>query len=161
GHHALALAEEIWEDAGVADGDGLHLIGDGELHLHASAALEATLGHEAAQANAPARWNGLLRHLPGREKADDRVAQGDGHQQHGKREHADAKDDKDGTALLAGHGSGPRAGLSPTPTLVPPRTASRADAHPVRDGPADKGVEHRRRRWLREIMNQGPGSWRA
>src|SRR5262249_35514819 len=63
GHDALALAKEIRKDADVADRDGFGLIGNGEFDLHADAALEATLGHEAAQAKALARRDGSLHHL--------------------------------------------------------------------------------------------------
>ena len=85
GDHALALAEEVGEDAGVADGDGLDGVGDGELDGRAGAALEAALGDEAAEADALAGRDVLLRHLLGRVEEDDGVAQRDGHQQHGQR----------------------------------------------------------------------------
>src|SRR5262249_44067026 len=77
GHDALALAEEIRKDTPVADRDGLGPIGNGEFDLHASTALEATLGHEATQANALARRHRSFHHRRWRGEEDARVARGD------------------------------------------------------------------------------------
>src|SRR5215471_5125447 len=161
GHDALALAKEIRKDADVADRDGFGLIGNGEFDLHADAALEATLGHEAAQANALARRDGSLHHLLWREKEDDRVAQGDRDQEYRDRKHGDGKEDKHGAALLAGHGWGPRAGpAAPARVIFSEEPGSPHPGSPHRQR-ADVGAGRGRRRFWRAIMNRGRGFWRA
>src|SRR5262245_1071994 len=85
-HHALALAEEVGEYAGVADGDGLDRVGDGEADGETLAALEAAFGNEAAEADALASGDLLGRHLGGRVEEDDGVAQRKQHEQDGDAE---------------------------------------------------------------------------
>src|SRR5215467_9222676 len=160
GHDALALAKEIRKDPGVADRDGLGLIGNGEFNLHAGTALEATLGHKAAQANALARRNGSFHHLPWREEEDDRVAQGDRDQEHRERKHGEGQDDKHGAALLAGHGWVPRGPAALACLVLSGEPGARPPRFPDRQG-AEAGAGRGRRRFCQTVMSRGRGFWRV
>src|SRR5262245_726984 len=160
-HDAWPLAEEIRKDASVADRDGLGRIGDGTFDVHAGAALEATLGHEAAQANALARRDGSFGHLLWCEEEDDGVAQGDRDEEHGERKHRDGEEDKHGTTPLAGHGWGPRAWPSAPASLTLSGEPNRPHCGFPRRHREEGGAGRGRRRFSKVIMSRGRGFWRA
>src|SRR5262245_5041552 len=57
GDDTLPLAEQIRQDARIANGDGAGLVGDGKFDRAAGAALDAAEGDQAPKANALARSN--------------------------------------------------------------------------------------------------------
>src|SRR5699024_7872087 len=59
GHHALALAEEVREDAAIAHRNLLGRIGNGELDIRALAALDTTHRDEAAETDPLALGDGI------------------------------------------------------------------------------------------------------
>ena len=144
GHHALALAEEIGKDAGVADGNGLGGVGDGERHGQSLAALQAAVGDEAAEADALAGRDLLFRHLLGRVKEHDGVAQRKQHEEYGNAEDADGEADERRAALLAGHEPSPRvvatlessASAPASPSKLRRASASAARASSLRSSTA-------------------------
>src|SRR5262245_56178655 len=136
GDDSLAFAEQVRQNAAIGDLDALGGIGYGELDGAAGAALEAAGRDQAAEANALARPDALLRHFARGMKEDDGVAQGEQHQQHGDAQDGNADANEKCAPLLTRHEpspkltarveSSPRARSSPAKLRRASARASRA-----------------------------------
>lgn len=103
GHHALPFAEEIGQDAGIADRHSRFAVRHREAHRAALAALDRPFRHQPAKADTRAGVDGRFFQIGRHVEIGDGLAEGEHDQQHGRHDEAHAAADDRESFLFAGH----------------------------------------------------------
>src|SRR5215510_4953899 len=109
GDHALPFAEKIRQQTLISDRNRTLAVGHLKTDGKAVAAPNAALLHEAANADARARFDVFFHHVGRRIEEDDGLLERAEHQSHREREHAERSTDEGEASLLAGHRAIPGA----------------------------------------------------
>src|SRR5262245_45147130 len=117
GNHTLAFAEKIRQDPGIAHIDGPGVVGDGKLDGAAGPALEAAVRNQSTEANTLAGSDAFGGDFARGVEEDDRVAQGEQHQQDRETQNRHPDADKERAPLFAGHEPSPKLAASALSSL--------------------------------------------
>src|SRR5262245_19901848 len=117
GDHALAFAEKIRQDPGIAHIDGPRVVRDGKLDGAPSPALETAGRNQSTEANALTGPDAFGGDFARRVEEDDRVTQGEQHQQDRETQNRYPDADKECAPLFAGHEPSPKLAASALSSL--------------------------------------------
>src|SRR5262245_32105830 len=117
GDHALAFAEKIRQDPGIAHIDRPGVVGDGKLDGAPGPALEAAGRNQSTEANALTGPDAFGGDFARRVEEDDRVTQGEQHQQDRETQNRYPDADKECAPLFAGHEPSPKLAASALSSL--------------------------------------------